>query len=170
MRNAGGKTEREEQSNETEHPQELDLKGEREVIESTTDLESPLEQDEDSYLDESYIEEVESTAPLLSDEEAGRDIQDLMKEIDYAEEKLTRGHKLRLMLTKGSVVVASCSVLVVGVVLAAVLHYDYSICEIEDTSLQLLTTTLHSTSSSICLVCRTTLLPSPTPATLQLIT
>ena len=76
-------------------------------------------------------------------------------------------HKLRLLVTKGSVMVVSCSVLVVGVVLAAVLNYDYSICEIEDASFQLsvLPTTFHSTSSSVCVLCSATPLPSPTPVT-----
>lgn len=142
------------------------MTGGGEVIEPT-DLESPPELEEDSYLNESDMEGVESAVPLLSNDEVGTDIKNCVKERDRAEEKLTRVHKLRLLLTKGSVMVVSCSVLVVGVVLAAVLKYDYSICEIEDTNLQLsvLPTTFHSTTSRICLFCRTTLQPSPTPMT-----
>lgn len=142
------------------------MTGGGEVIEPT-DLESPPELEEDSYLNESDMEGVESAVPLLSNDEVGTDIKNCVKERDRAEEKLTRVHKLRLLLTKGSVMVVSCSVLVVGVVLAAVLKYDYSICKIEDTNLQLsvLPTTFHSTTSRICLFCRTTLQPSPTPMT-----
>lgn len=163
MRNASGKSESSKDiEDETENQQGLDLKGEGEVIEPT-DLKSPPElEEEDSCLSDSDIEEVESIAPLLSDEETGTDMK---KNSDFGEEKQTvRGCKLRLLLTKGSVMIVSCSVLMVGVVLAAVLNYDYSICEIEDTNLQQMSTTFHSTSSSVC---RTTtlLLPSPTPVT-----
>ena len=165
MRNVGGKSENSmEVKDETENQQELDLKG-REVIEPT-DLKSPLELEEDSSLNESDVEGVESTAPLLSNNETGTDNK-CVKETDCTDEKLTRGHKLRLLLSKGSVMVVSCSVLVVGVVLAAVLNYDYSICEIEDTNFQtsVLPTTFHSTSSRVHLPCRTTPLPSPSSTT-----
>ena len=77
--------------------------------------------------EDSDNEEVESTTPLISDGETETEI-DAVKNVDFSEARLAKRHKLKLVLSKGSVVVVSCSVLVVGVVLAGVIHLDYSSC------------------------------------------
>ena len=170
VRNAGGKSEKEEDV-EQEEQKELDDMEEIETVESNSQ-ESPSSELEDSCLDESDIEEIESTAPLISDEEAEAGMEE-GKKVGYGEERLTREHKMKLLLTKGSVIVVSCLVLLVGVVLAGVLRYDYSLCDSEDMDVHLsspVPTPLHSTSrysrSSVSLAYRTLPLPTPTPFSL----
>ena len=106
---------------------------------------------------------IDSTVPLMSEEEEETegDVQ-VRKEADSIEKELTKQHKLRLLVSKGSMIIVGCGVLVVGVVLAAILHYDYSSCEFED-SLSVvvsLTTAVYSTGS---IAGTTAPLPTPTP-------
>ena len=79
-------------------------------------------------------------------------LMEKVTETNCSVKKLAREHKLRLLVTKGCVIVISCSVLVVGVVLAGVLQHDYSSCDdvVEGTTLHLP-------------------LPTPTPISLQLV-
>ena len=127
------------------------------------ELSSLSQPPEDSSSDEEEDREgTEYTTPLMSAEEAEPQSEEEegpiaekveLKETSYNEKKLTREHKLRLLVTKGCVIAVSCTVLVVGVVLAGVLRHDYSSCDewVVETSL------LHSSL----------LLPTPTPVFVQ---
>ena len=175
MKNAGGQVEKKREAHDEEANQQLELKikpemEEREYGEDTDSLSLT----EDSCADETNSEAVESTAPLISEGEADSVEEEKKKEAEYNEEKITRKHKIKLLLTKACVVVVSCCVLVVGVVLAGVLRYDYSLCDEDDScSLQLSSllptatqsSTLYTSSShSATFLSRTLLLPTPTPA------
>ena len=123
MINAGGRIESEEKKSES--GEDVSKEGERgDATGSVTSLES-----EESFTSDEIA--VDSAVPLMSEEEGDIDVRE--EEADSVEKELTRRHKLRLLVSKGSVIVVSCAVLLVGVVLAAVLHHDYSSCELEET-------------------------------------
>ena len=148
MKNAGGHIEAEEKK--SNEDLELDVNKEGDARGSISSSES----DESSI--EATSDEVDSAVPLMSEEEES-DI-DVKKAVDSFEKELSRRHKLRLVVSKGSVIVVSCAVLLVGVVLAAVLHHDYSSCELEEEAMAsasalVSSAALHSTSAT----------PLPTP-------
>ena len=169
MRNAGGKVETEKEEdgeNKLNHDQEVEMEVKTEEREAKESISSS---EEDSCLDESDNEEVELTAPLISDGEKEEEIVE-EKNIDCSEVRLTKRHKLRLLLSKGSVVVVSCSMLLVGVVLGGVLHHDYSSCDpdqvssLQVSSLPPTAAILYSTPCSVSSAYRTPLAtPTPTP-------
>ena len=107
---------------------------------------------------------IDSTVPLMSEEEEEETEEDVQvrKEADNIEKELTKQHKLRLLVSKGSMIIVSCGVLVVGVVLAAILHYDYSSCEFED-SLSVVVSPITAVYSTGSIAGTTAPLPTPTP-------
>ena len=161
VRNAGG-TKVEEKHDNSEELKETSL-DKSDDIESTTPLQPPELEDSSSDEEDSKVNEY--TTPLMSAEEAEPQSEEEkgpveeeveLKGTSYNEKKLTREHKLRLLVTKGCVIAISCAVLVVCVVLASVLQHDYSSCDdaaewVVEPSL------LHSSL----------LLPTPTPVFIQ---
>ena len=109
---------------------------------------------------------MESTVPLMSEEEEegeeGGDVE--VREADSIEKELSKRHKLVLLVSKGSVIVVSCIVLLVGVLLAAILHYDYSSCEMDELAIDSLSVIVSSTAAVHSTGRITgTLGPTPTP-------
>lgn len=108
---------------------------------------------------------MESTVPLMSEEEEegeeGGDVE--VREADSVEKELSKRHKVVLLVSKGSVIVVSCTVLLVGVVLAAILHYDYSSCEMDELAIDSLSVIVSSTAAGHSTGRITTLGLGPTP-------
>ena len=108
---------------------------------------------------------MESTVPLMSEEEEegeeGGDVE--VREADSVEKELSKRHKLVLLVSKGSVIVVSCTVLLVGVLLAAILHYDYSSCEMDELAIDSLSVIVSSTAAGHSTGRITTLGLGPTP-------
>lgn len=151
--NAGGRVEPEEKKSESDEDLSSTKEGERgDTTGSVTSLES-----EESFTSEEIT--VDSVVPLMSEEEEG-DSNIKKEEADSDIKELTRRHKLRLLVSKGSVIVVSCAVLLVGVVLAAVLHHDYSSCEPEEVSVSAVMTSTASVYSTSSVV---TSIPGPLP-------
>jgi hypothetical protein len=95
-------------------------------------------------------------------EEEGEERGDveMRKEADGVEKELSRRYKLRLLVSKGSVIVVSCTVLLVGVVLAAILRHDYSSCELDALAIE---DSLSVVVSSTAAMYSGTPGPAPTP-------
>lgn len=127
MINAGGHIEKKPESDED---LELDGSKDGEKNDATGSVTS-FDSEESSSGATSDDIMIDSAVPLMSEEEEGEDIED-RQDTDSVEKELSRRHKLRLLVSKGSVIVVSCAVLLVGVVLAAILHHDYSSCEFEE--------------------------------------
>ena len=157
--NAGGHIEKKRESADEDSGQlEESKEGEKEADATGSITSADSEESSGAASDDIAMD---STVPLMSEEEEGGDVE-VRKEADSVEKELSKRHKLRLLVNKGSVIVVSCTVLLVGVVLAAILHYDYSSCELDElaidsVSIVLSTAAMHSSSIT------GTLGPLPTP-------
>ena len=127
MINAGGHIEKKSESDED---LELDESKDGEKSDTTGSITSSDSEESSSGATSDDIM-IDSAVPLMSEEEGDDNIEE-RNEAESIEKELLRRHKLRLVVSKGSMIVVSCAMLLVGVVLAAILHYDYSICELEE--------------------------------------
>ena len=165
MINAGGHIEKKQESDDEDSGQlEESKEGEKEEDGSITSADS-----KESSGPASDDIAMESTVPLMSEEEEGEEERDVeVREADSIEKELSKRHKLVLLVSKGSVIVVSCIVLLVGVVLAAILHYDYSSCEMDELAIDSLSVIVSSTAAVHSTGRITgTLGPTPTPINVQ---
>ncbi len=135
MINAGGHIEKKPESDEDSEQLDETKEGEKEGDATGSIASANSEESIGATSDDIAID---SAIPLMSEEEGeggGGDVE-VRKETDGVEKELSRRHKLRLLVSKGSVIVVSCTMLLVGVVLAAILHYDYSSCELDELAIE----------------------------------
>ena len=157
MINAGGHIEKKPESDE-----DLELDGSKDGENDATGSVTSFDSEESSSGATSDDIMIDSAVPLMSEEEEGEDIED-RQDTDSIEKELSRRHKLRLLVSKGSMIVVSCAVLLVGVVLAAILHHDYSSCEFEEMEASL--SVVVSSTAAVYSTGSITRTPGPIPTT-----
>lgn len=159
MINAGGHIEKKPVSGENLDESEEGEKGgdpTSSIASSNSEESSRATSNDDSAI-------IDSAVPLMSEEEEEEEEGDIdvRNEAECIEKELSRRHKLRLFVSKGSVIIMSCAVLVVGVVIAAVLRYDYSSCELEELVDDL--ATVVSSAGAVYSTSGVTAMPRPLP-------